>query len=275
MKTLCCWIALVLAIARLDASSLNLDGDLSWEITEPRCTFTLDGAIQNLSPYTTGTIKLVLFAGRAAFPAREFIAGEKTLGQLNSGAQFSDLSIKTTATIPAVSGDYYFTLAILEYTGAYWQALRTVATGKKSLLNGNFTAQQKWPIPTATVTVPPSTLQPGKILRLSARATEELNLLPAASQEFAKLRVQTRTKVIISNRAEKQALPYTYATTKDKLNQKSVAAGSLSINYAGKEPSASNTKITLYYQTANSGTYKSVEALNSATETTWGSFTFQ
>ena len=60
MRHLVLLLMLLFSLARLNASVFALDGVLTWEITEPRCTFKLDGSLKNNTPGSSGTIKLVL-----------------------------------------------------------------------------------------------------------------------------------------------------------------------------------------------------------------------
>ena len=175
---------MVLCVIRMDAAILKLDGDLTWEITEPRLTFKMVGGLQNSSPAgtTSGTIKLVLWANKTPYPSVGSIVGEYNLGQIAGGYQFSDFAVKTNSNVPTVTGDYYFTIAVLEYTTAGWINRLVVETGKHSLLSGNFTDQLKWTIPTAKVLAPVPALATGQRLKLTLKGSEYLNLFPTESQ---------------------------------------------------------------------------------------------
>ena len=265
---------MMLCLIRAEASTFALNGDLSWKITEPRCTFTMVGGIQNTSPTgTSGTIKLVLWATKNPYPSIGSIVAEYTLGQVSAGYQFSDFSVKTSSNVPTVTGDYYFTIAVLEYTTAGWQNRLLVDTGTRNLVSGNFTGQLKWKIPTATVTTPIPSLMVTNQLKLSLKASEYLNLFPTASRTTTTINIDFGTKAFVKTTdVKKTSASFKYVVKKDTLNGKKVNSGSLYLDYAN---SSTYATITLFFQGPNSGTYKSVETVASKPETTWGTFTFK
>jgi hypothetical protein len=272
MKILFCGWLILLCLARLGATPLTIDGELNWDITEPRCVFKLDGTISNYTPDISGTLKLVLWATPRPFPSQGYVIAEYRLGQLPSGSQFKDFKVKTTSDIPNISGDFYMTIAIIEFTSAGWKNVAKSDTGIRRLQVGNFPSQAKWTFPTLPITEPSSNIVSGNTLRLTALATEDSNAFPLDSQDKTKLTVLKGSKVSVSSRAGKKPVTYTYRKKLTKLGNKSVKVGSLVINYGGKDPLVTQTSLTLYFHSANSGTYKSLE-LGSAKETIWGSFT--
>lgn len=264
---------------RADAALFKLNGDLTWQITEPRLSFKMDGGLQNISPVGTssGTVKLVLWATKTPYPSVGYIVGEFTLGQIGGGYQFSNFTVKSPSNVPTVTGDYYFTIAVLEYTTAGWVNRLLVDTGTSNLLAGNFSTQLKWTTPTAKVIAPPATLTTGKRLKLTLKGSEFLNLFPTDYQKVTTISVNTATKATVNYASTQSTAAYTYKIKDAKLNGKSCQAGSLYLDYSN---SSSYATITLYFQSATSGTYKSVEktyrALNAPMdETTWGTFTYQ
>lgn len=270
---------MVFCVIRMDAAILKLDGDLTWEVTEPRLTFKMAGGLQNSSPAgtTSGTIKLVLWANKTPYPSVGSIVGEYNLGQIGGGYQFSDFAVKTNSNVPTVTGDYYFTIAVLEYTTAGWINRLVVETGKHSLLSGNFTDQLKWTIPTAKVGAPVPALVTGQLLKLTLKGSEYLNLFPTDSQTTTKVTIDTTKKATVKNPDGKNTAAFTYKIIDSTLNGKKVKAGSLYLDY---NSSSSYATVTLYFQGLTSGTYKSVSKVypsgNPArTETTWGKFSLQ
>jgi len=279
MKILIYTLAMIICVMRMDAASLKLDGDLAWEVTEPRLTFKLDGGIQNLSQAgtTSGTIKLVLWATKTPYPAVGSIIGEYTLGQISGGYQFSDFTVKTGSNVPNVTGDYYFTIAVMEYTTAGWANRLLKNTGTRSLLSGNFSDQLKWAAPTTTVIAPVPALAPGQRLKLTLKASEYLNLFPTDSQTVTTVTINSAKKVSVKSPDGKNTAAFTYKVIDSKLNGTKVKAGSLYLDYSS---SSSYATVTLYFQSPSSGTYRNVSKVyptgNPArTETTWGRFTLQ
>lgn len=269
-------LALLTCLAPLHAAILKLEGDLDWEITEPRCNFTLDGTIRNLSPSgtTSGTIKLVLWATERPFPAPGAVVGEYTLGQVGGGYQFSDFNVRTFSDVPEVTGAYYFTVTVLEYTTAGWRTLIAEPTGTRTLKDGDFIDQKKWKIPTLPVTPPPATLQRGDFLTLTTKATVELNQLPTASQSRATIDVRTRSKAILRDPAKRSG-KYTYVSGKTRLNKKKARSGRINLDLPAKgvRP-ARKIAVTLWFHQANSGIYRSTETSGSFKEIVWGEFSF-
>jgi hypothetical protein len=276
MKKLLTLFVLLLCVLRMDAASLKLDGDLTWEITEPRCLITLDGGIQNLGPSdsSSGTLKLVLWATSAPFPSRGHVVAEHTLGEIGGGYQFSDFSVKTRSDVPNVTGIYHFTLAVLEYTTAGWRTQLVVRTGTRSLTKGDFTDQKKWKLSNKNLIKPPAALGYNKTLSLRQMATVELNEYPVTSQVATSINVRKLNKVRVTNAAGTSSALFTYQTGKTTLKGLKVPVGTLSLDYAAATGSKtkSTAKFTLYFRSANSGFYRTVETLGSSQEIHWGEF---
>ena len=271
MKTLLLLLVSTLAFARLDAAIFKLDGSLTYEITEPRCTFELDGTLQNISPSSTGsgTIKLVLWATPAPFPAAGYIIAEHTLGRIGGGSQFSDFKARTTSKIPAITGNYHLTIVVTELTTAGWRSVLAIPNGQENLKNGDFTDQRKWLVPGGPLAAPPAALATGTGLLLTLRATQLLNLLPVDAQEQARIAIKSPTRATVSNRSRKKPVPAIYTVRQVTLGDGKVTVGSLSLTY----PDKTKATITLHFKTPSTGFYKSLESTPAGTEATWGDFT--
>lgn len=271
MKTLLCVFAILSSLVRMDAAALKLDGDLDWEITEPRCTFTLDGAIQNLSPAgsVSGTIKLVLWATKTPFPGPGFIVAEHTLGQISGGYQFSDFSVKTSSTIPDIDGGYHFTIAILEYTTLGWRTQLVVRTGTELLSDGDFVDQQKWSIPTKKIIAPPASLHNNDVVSLTEKATVLRNRFPFLSREKTKITIGKDSKISVVDNDGKTTGKYNYEVKRSTLKTSKFPSGYLTINHGD-----SDAQITLFFHTATAGIYKANTDDNGFEETIWGTFSF-
>lgn len=273
MKILLCAIALVLTLARIQATPLNLDGDLTYEITEPRCTFRLNGTLENNTGFGSGTLKLVLWATKTPFPAPGYIVGEYTLGQIPAGSQFSNFKVRTTSKVPLVSGSYHFTLAIAEFNGSIWTNVLAVPTGIRLLSLGDFTDQKTWTPPTTATTAPPKSLPRGEVIRLKLKATGEMNLFPSASQKVTLLTVTSNTRLSAKTPPNTNPAAFTYTVKKNRFNGKKVNSGRLYLDFMKEDDDAeSNFTFTLFFQGPTSGTYKSIETNASGSETTWGVF---
>ena len=248
-------------------------------ITEPLATFNMDGGIQNLSPVgsKSGTIKLVLWATPAPFPSAGYPVAQYTLGQIGGGYQFSDFTIRTTSSIPKITGKFHFTIAVLEYTSSGWRTQLTVPTGTKDLTAGDFPGQEKWTLPTTAIIAPPAKLANTNLLTLTPKATSDLNILPEASRQPFTITVGPKKQVTVVRPEETNPANFIYAVKKLTYNKKKVSTGSLALNYkaAGKKSSISTGKLVFYYQTATSGFYQNTESDYFGKLVTWGTFTFK
>jgi hypothetical protein len=274
MKKLLFFFALILSIVRVSATPIQINGKLDWEITEPRCTFKLQGTMSNNTTAGSGTIRLVLWATRNPFPSPGNIVAEQVLGSLGSGTQFRSFKIITPSNVPSITGDYYFTIAVTEFSGGIWRNVALADGGIQRLQTGDFVGQREWSIPNLPVVPPASSIKKKNILTLTEEATGLLNEFPVASQTTSKLRASSKTKLTVSNRANKKPVSFAYKTQKGKYNGQSVIVGNMEINYGGKDNFVAKTKLTLYFHTDRSGTYKSVES-GRFKETVWGRFTLK
>ncbi len=275
MKTLLCAVVILFSIARINAAALVLEGNLTWDITEPRCTFKLDGSLKNNTPGISGTIKLVLWATPGPFPSPGVIIGETTLGSISGGYQFSDFTVRTVSKLPNISGPYHFTIAVAEYTVDGWKNRLAVATGVRELVAGNFKGQKQWTLPQATVSQPVALIQTGDFITLKLKASELRNLFPLASQLKTTLDVQSASKLVAKNSIGKRTATYQYKVVTATYLKKKVPAARLTLDYpeSSSQPKAA-VIITLFFHGGPAGTYKSEEKTAAGTEITWGSFSF-
>ncbi len=279
MKTILCAIAAALfGLAHLEATTIQLTGTATWKYTAPDCSFTLNGTLTNPTSILSGTIKLVLWVTAAPFPSGGGTSiSELTIGQIDAGGQIGSFTNTAPATVPKITGDFYFTILIMEYTSLGWQTRAYVDTGKKHLENGEFASNSNWVIPDKPVGTPLSKINAGDRFVLQLKATADLSALPAIYQvkTFVDVEANSLASVTISGSQTPAARGYSVVT--DTLNGKSVKAGKLFLDYkkaAGAGP-ASNSTITLYFQSASSGVYKHVSVNPVRGGTTWGTFTYR
>lgn len=278
MKTVCCFIAMMLCLARIEASVFKLDGDLTWNITEPQCEFKLRGDLQNLSGASTGVIKLVLWATPAPFPSAGVIVGEFTLGQLYAGEQFTDFTVKTKAKVPSANGTLYFTIAVAEYTATGWRNVLAVPTGTQALYNGNFVNQAKWVFPIAPVVAPPASIMKGDVIQLLVRATGEFNKFPIGWREQITLSAKSSGKMEFATAPRDTNVSYRYSVQTSTYRNKKVSNGKLVLTSGDLDHPTFKDTISLFFQGPDYGTYESIvtgtlwsnTTLTAAT--TWGTF---
>ncbi len=281
VKTALCLIAMMFCLARLDASVFGLNGDLTWNITEPQCDFRLKGDLKNLGGVGTGVIKLVLWATKAPYPSAGYNVAEITLGQLSTGEPYSDFTVKTKSHVPFINDTFYFTIAVVEYTGTMWRNVLLVPTGTKALFNGDFVEQEKWIFPIAPVVAPPESIGNGDVIKLLERATGEFNKFPLGWREQITLTATTSNKMDYVTKSRDATVRYEYSVNTAKYRNKKVSSGKLVLT-AGDidDPTFKNT-ISLFFQGPNYGTYKSVVSGTLWTGTiltsagTWGTFKLQ
>ncbi|MES2924370.1 MAG: hypothetical protein V4819_22655 [Verrucomicrobiota bacterium] len=280
MKTVLCLVAMMFCLARLDASILRLDGDLTWNVTEPQCEFKLKGELQNLNGVGTGVIKLVLWATAAPYPSAGTIVGEFPLGQLYANESFSDFIVKTKANVPFLNGTFYFTIAVVEYTPALgWRNIMLVPTGTKALSNGDFVGQKKWIFPIAPVVAPPASIKKGNVITLVERATDERNAFPIGWRERVTLSVKGSSTMKFSNKSRDATIRYEYAVRKAEYRNKNVPFGKLVLSDDDNDDF--KRTVSLFFQGPDRGTYKSViisslwGGTTFSTTTTWGTFKFE
>jgi hypothetical protein len=265
-------VATLVSLVRTQATVITVDGALSWNITEPRCSFQLKGNLKNSTALSSGPLKLVLWATPYPFPSPGYIVAEYSLGSIAGGYQFSNFTVKTPSKVPSVSGPYYFTIAIAEYNGASWRNVASVPTGQRNLQVGNFVGQKKWLIPAAQVLPPVGLLTAGTVFRLSLKATGENNLFPPSLQEKSMITVSTKTQLKSTLRSVERSGKYSYAARFGKFGKRKVDFGQLTINYSGKNKGSSKAVYSFYFQSLTGGTYRCVETNGSSQETTWGTF---
>jgi hypothetical protein len=272
------WVLLLLFCWLRADAAFKLDGDLAWEITEPRCTFTLKGSLQNNAPSgsVSGTVKMVLWATRSTYPSPGYIVGEYTLGQISGGYQFSDFSVRTSSKIPSITGTYHFTITIMEFTQAGWRNVLLVRTGTRSLVNGDFTNQKKWSIPNKTITPPPAKLAKGDGIKTTTKATIELNLLPFLAQQKSSIKITGKSSLARSDASGRKPAVFTYSVVQSPLHGKQVATGRLFADFAKAAGTGgkANTTYLLYFQGLATGIYKCTEIIGSRQDITWGHFSF-
>ena len=277
MESFChLFVFLGLLMSISSAATLRLDGDLKWRITQPDCTFSLEGGIQNVSSdgSTSGTVKLVLFATQNPYPSAGFNIGEYTLGQISSGFQFSDFTVRTTSKVPKISGDFHFTIAVLEFTSSGWRTQLVVRSEPEKLVAGNFLTQLKWFAPSAEIIKAKPRLKKGEKVILTPLATDLMNLLPVVDRENVTLQIREIPRLVAAGDAGRHPAEFTYRIRKSPYREKRVENALWLVNYnaAGNDSPTSESKIALYFQSPSGGVYRNSSEDNFGNRVTWGTF---
>ncbi len=257
------WIGL----ASAQATVLRLDGTPTWSITKPKCTLELVGSIRNLNSFPSGSVKIVLFADLVPFPSKARVVAEADLGQIPGYGEIDDFKRKVNATLPTTNGDYYFTLAVLEYTLAGWQTRAYVATGQKTLKNGDFLAGYKWRIPNRTVIAPPAGLIKGDRLKLTVKSNFDLDAITPGTESRKTVRIEGVSSTSVSYGGKNYDTKYEYLVAKQPINGVKRPAGNLTLAKSGIHQQAA---ITLFFHSATGGVYRQA----AEGRVTWGVFSY-
>lgn len=262
MKCLVLALAALCGLAAAQTTPLIIDGTASWKITKPDCKFSLDGSIQNPGPNGTasGTLKLVLWATALPFPSRGHVVSELNLGSLPGGYEIGDFSRKAPVDMPTASGDFHFTVALLEYTVMGWRTRDYFATGKRAIKNGDFITGSKWVAPSKKPADPPATIKPGDVLKLNVRANSTMDGITPGTEAPLLITAKSGGKAQLKFGSRKSMVPFAYSTGKGSLNGVNFTTGKLTLD--------KSTQITLFFHGPHIGVYRQ----NSPNRTTWGNF---
>lgn len=269
MKMLACIITALLSVAQLQAATVRVFGTLSWKIQKPDCTYQLDGSIQNLSGFTSGSLKLVLWASPAEFPSRGHVVSELNLGQLPGGYQINSFTKRVSVDVPELTGNFHFTIAVQEYTTSGWLNRDYVTTGRKLLDNGEFVTGKEWLIPAKPIIEPPARLRIGNKFTLSIKADADLDRISDGTRSKTAVTIQKNREALFVLAGDDDDYFYTYTTGKSTISNDKVPAAKL---YLDPQDRSGSSTITLFFQTSKSGVYKNVETNPDGGETTWGTF---
>ena len=262
MKSFVLALAALCGLAAAQTTPLIIDGEASWKIAKPDCTFRMDGSIQNPGPNGTasGTLKLVLWATVLPFPSRGYVVSELNLGSLPGGYEIADFSRKAPVKMPTVSGELHFTVALLEYTVAGWRTRDFFATGKRAIKNGDFITGTKWVAPSKKPAAPPSAITPGDKLKLNVRATSNMDGITPGTEATLVVTAKTGSKAQLKYGSKGEKVPFSYTTGTGMLNGVKFQTGKLTLN--------KTTNVTLFFHGPHTGVYRQ----NAPTRTTWGIF---
>lgn len=254
MKTLLCLFATMLSLTRVDAAFLRLNGELTWNVTDPQCSFRLKGNIQNLGT-NTGSLRLALWATQFPFPSRGTLVAQFPLGQLGSGFQFDSFTFKTKATLPPQNGEIYYTITVMEFTPAGWRNQLAAPTGTQTMFQGQFADQEKWVLPKRALVAPPTKLKSSNVLLLKEKAMGNLNRFPTGWLERYKLDVEKKKVIEYKNRNLDEKVGYKYKVLKRKYLGKRSDVGYLEMEYTGRNNIKFTEKVYLFFQGSSRGTY--------------------
>lgn len=279
MRTLLIALSAVLFAATAPAANIQISGSPTWSINNSECTFKLVGSIQNLSADNmySGRLRMFLWVTAFPYPSQGAVVAEHTLGTLFAGQQMGGFTATVPATLPKLTGDFYFTITIIEDTSNGVATRDFVPAGLRKLEAGEFVTGTMWTLPNRPVVAPPKKFVMKNRLISTLKATENLSLVPLDFQTRTNIKgsigrnvnVTVGTKVIPAKRR--------YGVRRALYNDKRVKVGNLRLDFAAAAGSNVpwHTTYTLFFHTKKEGTYRSVEVLPNGGRTTWGTFTFR
>jgi len=274
MKTLLRAALAALFLPLLHAAPIQISGTLSWKVRQPDCTFKLDGHIINYgqSGSTSGTLKLILWVTPARFPSKGYPVAEYRMGQLDGGYQINSFTEKVPVYMPRITGNYYFSVSVLEYTYSGWLNRDYVAGDRKQLDNGEFVTGIKWPPPFAPVIAPPASLLVDDVLVLTPRADAELDGIVSGTRAKTEITIRKKDKAAIVYGSDDWNSVRNYFVGRTTFREQKVPVGKLYLDPTSRSGSST---ITLFFQTPTSGTYRTVEENPDGGGTWWGTFKYK
>lgn len=261
------------------ANNVVFEGSPGWKISNGKCTFNVPGKIVNRSPEgsISGTLRLCLWATSAPFPSRGYRVATYSLGQLKGGYQFSNINPQVSATVPNVTGSYYFTVALEQYDGSGYPASDVAPSSVKQLKNGAFVTEKKWKAPAGKVIKPSKKLRVGDEVRITLQGSKSggsVIYVPDGTELKLRAKIKANGKTVVYGGSKPEGAParYSYKIKKAKYRGKKSKVGQLKLDYGYNLGVKSTSTLTLFYQGKKKGFYKSVENEQGAKGVSWGVF---
>lgn len=275
MKSLLALCALIASFIPAQADSIiRMVGTPTWKITPPACRFKVDGPIQNLSPTGSGTLKLVLFISKAPYPSAGSQVSELVLGQLAGQTQFDKAAGKSLAYVPKVTGTYYFSVLVAEYTLSGWRVRAYADTGKYKLKDGVFVTGTKWTVPKGPVIPPLGKMLNGDFIDFKEKATESFDMISPMAQTRTRVQFLKGKNCRVTSVGEQVKVTYSYGTGIVSSNGKPSDVGKLTVDFSNLTDSIYQTEsqYVLYFTTGLSGYYKRTDLAGTGRRVVWGLF---
>jgi hypothetical protein len=255
------------------------DGTPGWSIKNKQCTFNVGGRILNESPQgsLSGSLRLVLWVTANPFPSTGYRVATYDLGQLAGGFQYSNINPVTSCSLPKLTGNYYFTVALEQYSDGDWALSDSAPSSVKTLKNGIFTKPKSWKAPAGKIITPRKSLMVGENLNLTLQGSQSggaLVYVPNGSQLRLRVRIEANGQTTVFGGSKPQGAPalYTYTTSRDKSGTKTSPVGSIALDYGYFFGVESTSTYSLFFQQKNKGFYKGVDTDQGFSGTSWGIF---
>lgn len=266
MKSLLLRAVLVVLCMGCAHATLRIDGTALWSITKPDCTIEVVGAVQNLAPSSTisGSLKLALWVTTGPFPSPGVIVAEVDLGQLRGGTQISDFKRKVAVDMPDLTGDYYFSLVLMEYTVSGWFNRFLVPGSVHTIQGGVFLDDSQWRPKGGPFRRPPALVQSGQRLRLKTKANNTFTRITPGTEADWFITLEDEGKAELKRGSTTARADFLYRRGRDSLRGKRHRTGRISILTAGTR----QAEVSLFFRTETKGLYRMAEG----TQVAWGEF---
>jgi hypothetical protein len=278
----------LMLFGRLEAADIDVSGYFSWRIVSGRCTFTT-GEIKNASSTAhSGSLRLVLWMTAGAFPSTGYrVATTSYRESLPPGYYYAPYTVSAAANVPRVSGFYNYTIAIEVYTSSGWRTADFVRTGSYYLVSGVQTAAPGWRPPAGAVVRAPAFLPATRLFTFTVQGGQvsgAARLVPPGSRLTVYFHVPSTgatsgsSTVYGGSRPNGAPCNYTYRAGTSGYGGRNYSAGLLFLNYnptGAYGGVASYSSMSLFYQSATRGFYKSSDRDTYAAGSSYGVFSIQ
>lgn len=266
MKTLVLRAALAFLCLGCAHATLRINGTATWSITKPDCTLEVVGAIQNYAPLntTSGTLKLALWVTTSPFPSQGLIVAETILPPMRGGEQITDLRRKVPVDLSGLTGDYHFTLVLMEYTLSGWFNRVAVPGGERTLENSDFLDDAKWRAKGNTFLMPPAGVVVGQRLRLQTKANSTFTRITPGTEADFFITFEEGDKAKLRRGSTSGTADISYRRGRDSLRGKRHRTGRVSIFSNGVR----EAEVALFFRTNEKGIYR----MAGGGRVTWGNF---
>lgn len=262
-------LACVFAVVVPASAYYRIDGTATWSITKPDCTIQVVGAIQNFSPpsVVSGHLKLALWATLGPFPSAGKIVAEANIGPMMGGTQITDFEDTVTADLSDLTGNYQFTLVLMEYSGSFWYNRLAVPPSTHTLDRGDFLNGSAWNVRAGGFIRPVATIGAGKRLRLMTKANSELKQITAGTEADLILTFEEDNEVVLKRGSSTGKSNFSYQLGRDTLRGRKFRTGRVSLFSNGVK----DAEIALFFRSAGKGTFR----ITGGGRVAWGNFTLR
>ncbi|RYD84936.1 MAG: hypothetical protein EOP84_04060 [Verrucomicrobiaceae bacterium] len=245
-------------------SSINFEGGHYWSIRNNACNFT-GGNIVNNDPAgnRSGTLRICLVASPSVFPSKGYRVATATIGTLKGGYGYFDYKFTASASVPNITGFYYFTIVVEEFTQSGWVTAEYISNNASMYLKkGIFSRAPVWKAPAGAIIKPMANFKSGNTIFLVHQGGKSgdgsIGYIPPGSQLSMKMQASSGGRaVFVGGTKTKTDVLYSYKVGKSDYKGKSCQVGRLFVDFGTPVGTTSYGDHTLYFQSKNKGFYRS------------------